>query len=89
MSLYKPSDGPDAPVEYSGDLTFRFNRSLTAGPEAFPVDQHVAARTSVTNRRIPDDALSGVRANQLNDGNSTQTATCSPSSGDHEIRYVK
>ena len=36
MSLYKPSDGPDAPVEYSGDLTFRFNRSLTAGPEAFP-----------------------------------------------------
>ena len=36
MSLYKPSDGPEAPVAYSGDLTFRFNRGLTAGPEAFP-----------------------------------------------------
>ena len=44
--------------------------------------------TSCTSPRIPENASSAVAASQLSEGNSAQSPTCSPSSGDQVTRYV-
>ena len=46
----------------------------------------MSATTSCTSPRIPASAAAGVAANQLSDGNSRQSPTCSPFSGDQVTR---